>query len=459
MALSWRAVALAALGIVWAALWPTLGTVLLWAIVVALLCGLDFALAASPHRIGLAREPLGAVRRFELTYSRLRIVNDSGRRWRGVVRDAWPPSAVGLQDGGSTPVTSARHSVNLPDGEATLVQSPLRPTRRGDLTAGPVTVRSYGPLGLTARQITVAVPGRLRVLPEFASRKHLPARLARLQELDGRAAVQVRGEGTEFDSLRNYVEGDDVRSIDWRASARASDIVVRTWRPERDRSVLIVVDSGRTAAMRLGSIITSAAGSTNDAGATPVGTAGEPRLDAEIEAALLLAVLADRAGDRVQVIAYDRQPRAFVARASGAALLPRLADALAGVEPQLVETSWPGLAAYARRLVPHRALVVVLTALEPAIVESQILPVIASLSANHQVLIAAVTDPDASELANLRGGETIYDAAAASRMALAREAAARRLRERGVTVLTAPASDLAPAVADEYLRLKASRQL
>ena len=77
--------------------------------------------------------------------------------------------------------------------------------------------------------------------------KHLPSRLNLLREMDGRSAVMVRGAGTEFDSLRQYVPGDDVRSIDWRSTARRGEVVVRTWRPERDRHVLIIIDSAVTA--------------------------------------------------------------------------------------------------------------------------------------------------------------------------------------------------------------------
>jgi uncharacterized protein (DUF58 family) len=107
----------------------------------------------------------------------------------------------------------------------------------------------------------------VRVLPPFTSRKHLPSRLLQLRETDGRTPVLVRGQGSEFDSLREYVIGDDVRSIDWRATARRSDVVVRTWRPERDRHVVIVLDTSRTSAGRVGD---------------------EPKLDSAMDAALLL---------------------------------------------------------------------------------------------------------------------------------------------------------------------------
>ena len=122
----------------------------------------------------------------------------------------------------------------------------------------------------------------------------------------------IRGQGTEFDSLREYVVGDDVRSIDWRATARRADVVVRTWRPERDRRVVIVLDTGRTSAGRVG--VDPTAG---DPG-------GWPRLDWSMDAALLLAALASRAGDHVDFLAHDRVTRAGVFDASRTELLAQL---------------------------------------------------------------------------------------------------------------------------------------
>jgi uncharacterized protein (DUF58 family) len=300
-------------------------------------------------------------------------------------------------------------------------------------------VRSVGPLGLAARQASITVPGRLRVLPEFASRRHLPSRLARLRELDGRTAVQVRGAGTEFDSLREYVIGDDVRSIDWRATARRNEVVVRTWRPERDRRVMIVLDTSRTAAARIGDL---------------------PRIDASIEAALLLAALAARAGDRVDLIAFDRRVRAQVAGAGGPRLLPALADALAPIEPALVETDWPGVVAAIGQRLSQRALVVLLTSLEPAAVESGLLPVVGPLAHDHTVVLASVADPEVAELLSGRASaDQVYDAAAAERTELERAAVGVRLRQRRVEVVDALPDDLAPRLADTYLALKAAGRL
>jgi len=260
-----------------------------------------------------------------------------------------------------------------------------------------------------------------------------------LRDLDGRTQVMVRGQGTEFDSLREYVPGDDVRSIDWRASARVRDVVVRTWRPERDRRVLLVVDTGRSAAGRVG-----------DA----------PRLDAALDAALLLAALATRAGDRVDLIAHDRLLRASVQGRTMSELLPSMVQAMAPLEAQLVEPDWDRLAAEIMRRAPRRSLVVLLSALDPSAVQYGLLPVVARLTAKHVVVLASVADPRLAEMAAARGDVTaVYEAAAAARVALDRSLVAARLTRAGVLVVEGVPDDLPPRLADAYLALKAAGRL
>ncbi|MBI9114812.1 DUF58 domain-containing protein [Sanguibacter suaedae] len=430
MVLTWRAVALTAIGCVPAVWTQSTGAVLLWSLAVVVVCVVDARLAADPSALEVHRDLPRAVRLTERTRSTLVATNAGSRPLRGVVRDAWPPSAGAGPD---------RHPVSVPPGESRRLVTPLVPERRGDRTADLVTVRTLGPLGIAGRQRSRPVPGTLRVLPEFASRKHLPSRLARLREMDGRAAVQVRGEGTEFDSLREYVIGDDVRSIDWRASARGREMVVRTWRPERDRRVLVVVDTSRTSAARVGD---------------------QPRLDASIEAALLLGALAARAGDRVELLAYDRAVRARVTGAAGPRLLPALADAMAPLEASLVEADWAGLVGAVQERLSQRALVVVLSTLDPSAVENGILPVVDQLTGSHQVVLASVDDPDVADLRSSReDAAAVFDAAAAERAELERGAATMVLNRRGVEVVAASPDDLAPRLADTYLALKAAGRL
>ncbi|MEU4249219.1 DUF58 domain-containing protein [Amycolatopsis sp. NPDC026612] len=389
----------------------------------------DLLLAGSVRALTFARSGDTSVRLGEPCEVTLVVANPGGRAVRGQLRDAWPPSA-GAAD---------RHSVRVPPGERRALVTALRPTRRGDRTAARVTVRSVGPLGLAARQGSHAVPWTVRVLPPFHSRKHLPSRLARLQQLDGRNAVLIRGQGTEFDSLREYVIGDDVRSIDWRATARAADVMVRTWRPERDRQVVLVLDTGRVSAGRVG-----------DA----------PRLDAAMDAALLLAALATRAGDRVDLLAYDRRLRAAVQGSAGAALLTSLVNAMAPLEPSLVETDARGMVAEVLKRTRRRALVVLLTGLDAAPLEEGLFPVLSSLTGRHELVVASVADPRVAEMLAGRGdAEAVYDAAAAARTTAERLRVTERLARHGVSVVDAVPEELPPALADRYLALKAAGRL
>jgi uncharacterized protein (DUF58 family) len=435
VAVTGRLALLAALGaLVVGFLLPSAVGVLVVSAVVAVLAVID-ALAAVPVRsLGLDREQdpdrVVSLRLGASTEVALRVTNPARRRAVLLLRDAWEPSA------GAVP---SRQRLVVPAGERRRVVTTLTPTRRGDRDAVRVTVRSFGPLGLAARQGRRAVPARVRVLPPFGSRRHLPSRLARLRELDGRRAVQVRGQGTEFDSLREYVPGDDVRSIDWRASARSTELVVRTWRPERDRHVLVVLDTGRAAASRVG-----------DA----------PRLDAALDTALLLAALASRGGDRVDLIALDREVRASVQGATARDLLPALVTALAPLEARLVETDMRLVASTVLARAGRRSLVVLVTGLDESAIAEGLDPVLPALLRRHTVLVAAVADPELAELAAGRGdAEAVYTAAAAETARAARRRVVEHLTRRGVEVVDAGPDDLPPAVADRYLALKAAGRL
>lgn len=436
MALTGRAALLAALGSVPVGIWePGWAGILAVNAPLAVACACDFALAAPVRRLGLTRSGDTNVRLGETADVTLTVTNQSRRVLRARLRDAWPPSS--WQPG--TEVDASRHRLTVPAGERRRVTTRLRPTRRGDRQADRVTIRSYGPLGLFTRQGTHKVPWTVRVLPPFTSRKHLPSKLARLRELDGRTSVLIRGEGTEFDSLREYVPGDDTRSIDWRATARQSTVAVRTWRPERDRHILLVLDTGRTAAGRVG-----------DA----------PRLDASMDAALLLAALASRAGDRVDLLAYDRRVRAIVQGRTVRDVLPSLVNAMATLEPELVELDARGLTATALRTAPRRSLIVLLTSLDAAPVEEGLLPVLSQLTQRHTVLVASVGDPYIARMATARGNtDAVYEAAAAAQAQSERHRTAEQLRRHGVTVVDEIPDELAPALADAYLALKTAGRL
>ncbi|GAA2127923.1 DUF58 domain-containing protein [Nocardioides bigeumensis] len=425
MAISGRVPLLLLLGVVAVLLRPQMSTTWLWLLVVVVAVVVDWALAPRPDSVALDRRPLSSVRTGYPT-STVLVAGNAGRRaLHGLIRDAWQPTAG---------ATGNRHRVHLSAGDRVLLETPMVPVRRGDLRAVGVTVRLWGPLRLAARQRTREVPGALRSLPPFESRKHLPSRLLRLRELDGRAAVRVRGQGTEFDSLREYVRGDDVRSIDWRASARNRSVVVRTWQPERDRRVVLVLDTSRTSAARVEDV---------------------PRLDSAMDAALLLAALAARAGDRVDFVAGDRRVRTRLRAAGSREVTAQLQDAMATLQPVLAEADWAGLAAAVTAMGRQRALVVLLTPLEPSAIEEGLLPVLPTLTRHHRVILASVRDPALGELTrHRRSVDEVYDAAAAEQALRRRRRTSELLSALGVDVVDTDAERLPPALADHYLMLK-----
>ncbi|WP_309103271.1 DUF58 domain-containing protein [Microbacterium sp.] len=401
-----------------------------WVGLCALLVGIDVALAADVRTVEVTRRVPSRTRLGEPVPVSIAVHNRGPRTLHALIRDAWQPTAG---------AGSERQRLTVPPGERRRVAIPLLPRRRGELVSEFVMIRSQGPLGLAGRQARHRVRGAIRVLPAFSSRKHLPSRLARLRELDGNTSIQVRGQGTEFDSLREYVRGDDVRSIDWRATARAGTTMLRTWRPERDRHVVIIIDTGRTAAARVGD-----------------GT----RVDASLEAALLLAALASRAGDHVHLLLYDRVVRGRVTGVDGAALLPAMTDAMAPVHARLVDTDWHGAFAAVRTLTTRPSLIVVLTAQDAAESARGFLGAFPDASRATTVLVGSVTDDAVADLAQRRGSrEEIYLAAAAERTLRDAENVADAIRRAGGEAIAADPEALPPMIADRYLELKAAGRL
>ncbi|QSB15960.1 DUF58 domain-containing protein [Natronosporangium hydrolyticum] len=406
--------------------------------VTAVAIGGDLLLAGAVGQLRATRAGDRRVRSGESATVTLTLHNRGVRPVFGRVRDAWVPSA------GAASTPAPAEPVLIPPGEVLTVTTVLRPRGRGERPAGRVTVRSYGPLRLAYRQTSRRGSARLtpqwslRVLPPFHSRRLLPEKLSRLRALQGLRTTHGRGHGTEFDSLREYVVGDDIRSIDWRATARAEHVTVKTWRPERDRRVLCVLDTGRTSAARVGD---------------------EPRLDAGIDAALLLANLAVTTGDRVDLLAMDQQLRASL-KGGHRSTVAALMDGLATLSPTLVETDYRRLAAEVLSRAPRRCLVVLFTTLEPAAFAAGLLPVLPSLRARHLVVVASVADPAVPALAAQRGEVAdIYTAAAATRTLATSDRLHRALDRYGVPVVSAPPERFASAVADVYLDLKAAGRL
>jgi uncharacterized protein (DUF58 family) len=450
VAISGRFVALLAVAIVPTVLLGSGWAGAAWAGVVVLAAALDVLLAADLGRVRVERRMPHLARRDTTADGTLVLANDGPRALRAVARDMWEPSA------GHTP---RRASFHVPAGERRTARMRFSPFRRGRRVSAGVAVRAFGPLGLAARQRVLAAPGELVVTPPFRSRRHLPSRLARLRELDGETTLQLRGHGTEFDSLRDYVRGDDVRSIDWRATARRQDLVVRTWRPERDRRVIVVVDAGR-----------AGAGRVDD----------EPRLDTFIESALLLGALAAAAGDRVDLAVLDDAVRGRVHGATRTDVVRRFGETLALAEPGLAATDWSAVPELVDSITTSRALVVLVSSLDSVGASGDLLAVLPRLTRRHAVVVTSVTDPTVERMASgalaattperrsrsrrtpslpARAHRDVYRRAAAERTLLDADGIADVARRAGAEVIRGTPEQVPPLLADAYIRAKATGRL
>ena len=420
------AVALGALAVV-ALVVPPWVTATGLAMLVVAAC-VDAVLAPAPWQVGVQRElpvllPLDG--RGEVVW---RVANPTERRLGVALADALAPS---LGAGSRAVQTTV-----LPRGRARL-STTLAPVRRGTFTPDHLTVRVGGPLGLVTRQATRPLPGRIEVHPSFRSRETAELRIRRARVLEeGLRSVRGRGGGTEFEALREYVQGDEYRHIDWAATARRGSPVVRTYRAERNQNVVVLLDTGRTVAGLVD---------------------GVPRLDHGMDATLALATVATHMGDRLGLVAFGAQVRSVVPPRHDRGQLRRLSTAMHALEPELAESGYHAAFHATLARFRRRALLVIVTELAPEAVEQTLLPALPVVAREHAVIVGSVRDPALTGLLDQPSdgdAERAYQAAAAADVLAARERAAARLRGLGVEVVDAGPDDLAARLTDRYLDVK-----
>jgi uncharacterized protein (DUF58 family) len=312
----------------------------------------------------------------------------------------------------------------------------LRPVRRGKGEAGRLTLRFLGPTGLAWRQTTRTVAWQATVYPNLvgASMRSLPTQALRRREA-GLRNVRRLGEGRMFESLREWVPGEDTRIIDWKATARRGKIMARQYEDERRQQVLIVIDAGRMLTAEVD---------------------GEPRLEAVVRAALRLAHSAVDHDDNVGLMVFADQVQQFVPPGRGRRALRAVLDALASVEGKLVEPNYPAAFAYLAARNRKRALTVLFTDIIDRTASDALVAQVGTLRPRHLPLAVALRDPSLERMATARpAGETAaFERAAAEELLQAREDAIADMRSRGVLVLDVPPKSASEAVVEQYNRLK-----
>ena len=415
--------------------WPGRSWWALLAVEVALLVLLviDTVLCVAPKRIDVQREMVESVtlgEPIELTWM---VANRSNRRARVTMVDAlWP----------SLQAERRRVSATLASGARLRAGTRLQPTRRGRFPLGDVTVRVEGPLRMVSRQATRTVEGGLRVMPAYPSREEVQRRIRVPRVLEvGLRSIRVSGGGTEFDQLRDYRPDDEFRRIDWPATVRLQRPIVKQYRAERNQNVVLLLDNGRVMAGTVG---------------------GVPRVEHAMDAVLGVVQTATKLGDRVGMLAFDRQVRSIVVPTNGKSQLGRAAEAMYLLEPDYSESAYLAAFHYAAARFRRRSLIIVLTDLVEAAVEQALLPALPVLTRRHLVVVAAVQDPAVKQWAQGAAHQwpsEAYREAAAVNAMQQRVRATARLRAAGAVVVDAEPGALAAQLVDTYLELKASGRL
>ena len=269
-----------------------------------------------------------------------------------------------------------------------------------------MVVRADGPLGLAARQVATAVPAVLRVYPPFRSRDEAELRINRARILEvGLRSAQGRGGGTEFDQLREYSVDDEFRRIDWAATARTGRAIVRTYRAERNQTVVSMLDNGRVMAGLVD---------------------GVPRVEHAMDAVMMLTAVATRLGDRAGLVAFDRTVRAIVPPGQTRTHLGLVTEAMYELEPELAESDYRGAFTQTLARFRRRAMLVIFTDLVEQAVGESLLPALPLIVRSHVVVIASVQDPEVVRWATA----SVESATDAYRQAAAVERARRATPDR-----------------------------
>jgi uncharacterized protein (DUF58 family) len=310
--------------------------------------------------------------------------------------------------------------------------------RRGNLTLGAVHLRALGPWGLAWRGARIDLHDRIRVFPgaEAIERRKLPGLRPEVSRV-GPRRTRRWAEGSEFESLREYRSGDDPRTIDWKASARRPEILVRNYQVERNQTVVLAIDAGRLMREQIGD---------------------RERLDHALSSALALATRALAHGDRIGLIVFDEQVRTVIP--AGRVRIAALADAFANVQARPVEPNYPIAFATLRRTFKKRSLVVIFSDVIDGAASSALVRSVEGAAARHLPLVVALRNPELEAVAAERGavrgmgGSSPYRRAAAEELLDVRERALQGMRRAGVQVVDAAPGTISAALLSKYSEIK-----
>jgi len=325
----------------------------------------------------------------------------------------------------------------------------VTPRERGDWETGWLYVRYRSPLGLAERWARAPLTQTVRVYPALRTTEEQQIFLVRSRQIEMQLRqVRQRGLGRDFESLREYREGDDLRDVCWTATARRGSLITRQYQTERSQAVWIVLDCGRLTRSR------PAAGSGALDGNRDA--LAHSKLDYACSTAVALAQLALYSGDRVGLLAYGQTVQQRLLPGRGASHLRQMIELLAQVKAETSEADHLRATAVLNRLQPRRSLILWVTDLAETAMRPEVIDGAVQLLRRHVLLFVAMAQPEVERIATARPKtvEEMFRAAAAQEMAGRREILLARLREQGALTLDLDPEKLTSAVLNQYLTVK-----
>ena len=310
----------------------------------------------------------------------------------------------------------------------------INPNSRGEFSWGNIQVRQLGQWGLGWYSWQILAAQKVAVYPDLIGLRSLSIRLA-LQNTGTMRQIRRLGQGTEFVELRQYSIGDDTRFIDWKATAKRSLPLIRVLEPEREQTLIILLDRGRLMTAQV---------------------QGLKRFDWGLNTTLSLALTGLHRGDRVGVGIFDREVTTWIPPETGQHQLPKLIERLTPIQPVLLEPDYVGAITKLVTQRTRRALVVLITDIVDATASVELLSAMQRLTPRYLPFCVTLKDPLVDKIAHssTQNLEDSYNRAVALDLLAQRQVAFAKLKQKGVLVLDAPANQMSEKLVEQYLQIK-----
>ena len=395
-------------------------------LVLASICVMDYLAVPGPEGFQIQRV-LGRLSLGAVSDIHIQVINQSGRDLRVSMRDELPPALRQI-----TPIEAVR----LPERGECDWKYEVRSERRGKYHLDSLVLRAGRNGALMERQLRLRAPADLRVYPRFATADEYRL-LARIHHQDEamRRPRRVHGNGTDFESLLTYLPGEDLRTVDWKASAKRGFLVSRNLQTERGQQISVMIDGGRRMAEQIGDY---------------------SRFEYALNAAVMLSHVAQRRGDTVAVSTFSDRVESFMPPTRGTAVMRTVLESLSTVEVRQVETDYWQVVGQVMDRLKRRSLLVMMTDVLDTASSSGLMINLARAASRHLVLCVVLTEPRIATIAESQP-ETLRDAyvkAAASHTKLQRHLALETMRARGIMVLETSPEQLTIQLIRRYLEVR-----